>query len=221
VLVHHDTDLYDLKVRTGRTTSVIDTTSNHLFWVPAGDGGGGRWVKAGSLKYGIHLRTPGSRDDVTVLGGWAPTQRDGWMWDLTVPGNNDHDFYVQAADTAVLVHNCTTGGARMWLKEMADQVRMSGLHPAAINQRTIAVGMDSAGNLFAGSSNGFDAGQRTALEMLGISRVPGVGMLHAEEELVASVPDLERIGVSGPPICGPESHNCLALLTRLSVQTEQ
>jgi hypothetical protein len=81
--------------------------------------------------------------------------------------------------------------------------------------------MDSAGNLFAGSSNGFDAGQRTALEMLGISRVPGVGMLHAEEDLVASVPDLERIGVSGSPICGPESHNCLALLTRLSVQTEQ
>jgi hypothetical protein len=28
------------------------------------------------------------------------------MWDLTVPGNNDHDFYVLAAATAVLVHNC-------------------------------------------------------------------------------------------------------------------
>src|SRR5215467_824426 len=26
------------------------------------------------------------------------------MWDLTVPGS--HDFYVQGADTAVLVHNC-------------------------------------------------------------------------------------------------------------------
>lgn len=28
------------------------------------------------------------------------------MWDLTVPG--PHDFYVQAAATAVLVHNCPT-----------------------------------------------------------------------------------------------------------------
>ena len=28
------------------------------------------------------------------------------MWDLTVPGNNDHDFYVTVATTAVLVHNC-------------------------------------------------------------------------------------------------------------------
>ena len=27
------------------------------------------------------------------------------MWDLTVPGNNDHDFYVFAGPTAVLVHN--------------------------------------------------------------------------------------------------------------------
>ena len=52
------------------------------------------------------------------------------MWDLTVPGNNDHDFYVLAsgegagqpstgirhvynaiaADTSVLVHNCDEGG---------------------------------------------------------------------------------------------------------------
>jgi hypothetical protein len=33
------------------------------------------------------------------------------MWDLTVPGNNDHDFYVDIAVTAILVHNdsCTPG----------------------------------------------------------------------------------------------------------------
>jgi hypothetical protein len=52
-----------------------------------------------------------------VVGGSVPAVRDGWMWDLTVPGNNDHDFYVQpagsvdgeasagASSTAVLVHN--------------------------------------------------------------------------------------------------------------------
>lgn len=109
----------------------------------------------------------------------------------------------------------------MWLKQLADRVRGAGLHPAAINQRAIAVGMDSQGNLFAGSSNGFDAGQRAVLEWLGIERVPGYGMLHAEEELMMQVPDLERIGVSGPPICGPESHNCMGQLAKLGVQIEQ
>lgn len=43
-----------------------------------------------------------------MVGGTVPKQRDGWMWDLTVPGNSDHDFYVTAGSTAVLVHNCPT-----------------------------------------------------------------------------------------------------------------
>jgi hypothetical protein len=110
VLVHHDTDLYDLKVRTGRTTSVIDTTSNHLFWVPAGGGGGGRWVKAGSLKYGTHLRTPSGTDNAVVAGGWVPAQRDGWMWDLTITPS--HDFYIGTEASNVLVHNCAAGDPR-------------------------------------------------------------------------------------------------------------
>jgi hypothetical protein len=32
------------------------------------------------------------------------------MRDLTVPGNNDHDFYVAIAAVSVLVHNCPAGG---------------------------------------------------------------------------------------------------------------
>jgi hypothetical protein len=55
---------------------------------------------------------------VTVVGGTTPADHDGWMWDLTVPGNNDHHFYVlpaqqgsqhtyhvEAGNTPVLVHN--------------------------------------------------------------------------------------------------------------------
>ena len=42
-------------------------------------------------------------------GGTIPKQVDGWMWDLTVPGNNDHDFYVVMAGdvtgASILVHN--------------------------------------------------------------------------------------------------------------------
>jgi hypothetical protein len=34
VLLHHDTDLYNLTVRSGDRTEVIHTTSIHLFWDP-------------------------------------------------------------------------------------------------------------------------------------------------------------------------------------------
>ena len=87
VLVHHGTNRYDLTVRARGRTAVIHTTSNHPFW----DATTGRWVKAGALRYGTHLRTPAG-GTATVLGGHAPRDRSGWMWDLTIPGN--HDFYV-------------------------------------------------------------------------------------------------------------------------------
>jgi hypothetical protein len=110
ILVHYDRDLFDLKVRSLGRTSVIDTTSNHLFWVP-GAGDRGRWVRAAALRHGTHLRTP-SGTDAAVVDGWAPRHHDGWMWDLTVPGNNDHDFYVLTAAVSVLVHNCPAGGSQ-------------------------------------------------------------------------------------------------------------
>jgi integrase/recombinase XerD len=109
VMVNHDTDLYDLKIRAGTRTAAIHTTSNHPFWIPAARGNGGHWAEAGTLRYGTRLRIP-SGGTVTVTGGWAPKVTTGWMWDITVPGNNDHDFYIQAADTSVLVHNCPVGG---------------------------------------------------------------------------------------------------------------
>src|ERR1700722_10474183 len=105
VLVHHDTDLYHLRIRDHGKSSVIDTTSSHLFWIP-GSAGGGRWAKAASLKYGTHLRTPDGSDTVAVTGGWTPAVTAGWMWDLTIPGNNDHDFYIDTLAVAILVHNC-------------------------------------------------------------------------------------------------------------------
>jgi hypothetical protein len=52
----------------------------------------------------MHLKTPDGQSAV-VAGGSVPAVHDGWMWDLTVPGNNDHDFYVGSFSTAVLVHN--------------------------------------------------------------------------------------------------------------------
>jgi hypothetical protein len=80
---------------------ITDTTSSRLFWNPYLHYG---WIPAKHLEPGMHLKTPDGQSAV-VVGGSVPAVHDGWMWDLTVPGNNDHDFYVAAGDTAVLVHN--------------------------------------------------------------------------------------------------------------------
>jgi RHS repeat-associated protein len=99
VLIHHDNNLYDLRVTVGSRTAVIHTTSNHPFW----DATAGRWVKASALAANDRLRTV-PRALAQVTGGIQPEVRSGWMWDLTVA--RYHDFYVQAGGTAVLVHNC-------------------------------------------------------------------------------------------------------------------
>ena len=110
VLVHHDADLYDLRVKSGDKTAVISTTSDHLFW----DASLNKWVPAARLREGDSLRTP-LGTIATADGGYIPTQHAGWMWDLTIPGDGDHDFYVIAepragfalvpAYAALLVHN--------------------------------------------------------------------------------------------------------------------
>jgi RHS repeat-associated protein len=104
VEVNHDHDLYNLNVKTPRGTEVIHTTSGHLFWDPYLH----YWVPANKLSKGERLQT--ANGTVAVAdGGATPKVHDGWMWDLTVPGNNDHDFYVAVAATSVLVHNCPAG----------------------------------------------------------------------------------------------------------------
>jgi hypothetical protein len=117
VLVHYDTNLYDLKVKTTHGTEAIDTTSNHLFWDPHLK----QWVTAAKLKPGEHLLTANGSPAVAD-GGHVPVIQDGWMWDLTI--QDDHDFYVMPVGSAshevlngrtdvipVLVHNCGPGQA--------------------------------------------------------------------------------------------------------------
>jgi hypothetical protein len=78
-----------------------------------------QWRAAAKLRNGEHLKTANGTTAVAD-GGTVPADHDGWMWDLTVPGNDDHDFYVlsaqdrigsarYSADTFVLVHNCPSG----------------------------------------------------------------------------------------------------------------
>jgi Pretoxin HINT domain len=115
VLVHHDSDRYDLTVKTAHGTAVINTTSSHLFWNFSLH----KFIPASHLKTGMRLKTANGTT-ATIIGGSVPPDSDGWMWDLTIPGNNDHDFYVTSASnkqnnrvpyygpvgtTFVLVHN--------------------------------------------------------------------------------------------------------------------
>lgn len=41
--------------------------------------------------------------------GASPPHSSGWMWDLSVSGGNDHDFYIDTIAASVLVHNCSPG----------------------------------------------------------------------------------------------------------------
>jgi hypothetical protein len=52
-----------------------------------------QWIESNKISKGERLKTANGTIAV-VVGGTTPKRRDGWMWDLTVPGNNDHDFYV-------------------------------------------------------------------------------------------------------------------------------
>ncbi len=87
VLVHHDTNRFNLTVRTLRGSSVIQTTRNHPFF----DLTRHRWIKAAALKHRDCLRSSNGMS-VTVVGGLTPANAAGWMWDLSIPGGGDHDF---------------------------------------------------------------------------------------------------------------------------------
>ena len=115
VLVRHDKDRYDLRIRSRHRTAVIDTTYRHLFFDLALH----KWVKAGALRYGDHLRAPYGKTAAIVIGGWEPRNHDGRMWDLTIPGNNDHDFYIDTSAGSVLVHNTVcTPEFKPWKKKL-------------------------------------------------------------------------------------------------------
>jgi Pretoxin HINT domain len=131
VLLHHDTNRYDLTVKTAHGSAVIRTTSSHVFWKPTTR----QWVRAAALGHGSSLRTPAGPTAI-VLSGRAPANTNGWMWDLSVPGNGDHDFYIDVANTAVLVHNCEPGEINGYTRHGLNQAISRdgvGVSPSAIN----------------------------------------------------------------------------------------
>jgi RHS repeat-associated protein len=194
----------------------IVATDEHPFWNPERS----TWVDAIDLRSGDWLRTS--------AGTWVQVAEIDVERERAVVHNitvdRDHTYYVAAGNDSavVLVHNdtCRTSANSSSLRAMAQEVSDSGDHFFARKLRTVAVGQDSSGNLFAGNSNAFDAGQRAALERLGITRVPSIEGMHAEEELLAGVDDLVKVGTYKRLPCGADEHNCAAQLAARGVEVD-
>jgi hypothetical protein len=125
VLVNHDTDLVDLVVRDAAGhRAVIHTTARHPFW----DATRHAWVRVDHLRAGHRLRAT-DRHAVRVVRRVSPSVTSGHMWDLTVV--TDHDFYVQAGHSDVLVHNCSAGNVNAWrLGKPIDGLTRAGNKPS-------------------------------------------------------------------------------------------
>ncbi|HEU4551294.1 MAG TPA: RHS repeat-associated core domain-containing protein [Chitinophaga sp.] len=112
------------------------------------------------------------------------------------------------------------------LGSLAKEIADSGDHFFAQKLRTVAVGEDSSGKLFAASSNGLDAGQRAKALELGITPLNSSTVmvdgknLHAEEVLLKEVDDLKAVGTWKRAPCGPDEHNCLQQLIDKGVKIE-
>jgi hypothetical protein len=105
VHVNHDSDLLDLTVVRNGHRAVMHTTARHPFWSQSRKA----WVRADQLGTTDELKTDRLKTDKTGVVRVArvvAVPGDEARWDLTVA--TDHDYYVVADTTAVLVHNCGT-----------------------------------------------------------------------------------------------------------------
>ncbi|MER6411113.1 polymorphic toxin-type HINT domain-containing protein [Streptomyces humidus] len=86
----------------GSKTASITATDGHPFWVPELRD----WIDATDLKPGEWLRTSaGTLVQITAVQRW---NQQSTVYNLTV--SDLHTYYVAAAATPVLVHNCPPGG---------------------------------------------------------------------------------------------------------------
>ncbi len=91
--VHHDVPTYDVTLTSGEK---VTTTQEHPFWVE-----GKGWTPAAQLHAGDQLRQP---DGSTVpVASVAATGHTATVYNFEVQGH--HDYYVQAGNTWILVHN--------------------------------------------------------------------------------------------------------------------
>ncbi|MFD7975630.1 ricin-type beta-trefoil lectin domain protein [Streptomyces sp. NPDC059071] len=111
----------DVDGKAGSKTAQVTATDGHPFWVPEL----GEWIDATDLKSGNWLRTSsGAYVQVAAVERW--TSQDSTVHNLTV--SDLHTYYVLAAQTSVLVHNCPPSQA---LQDLADIAEAYGAEYAA------------------------------------------------------------------------------------------
>ena len=152
VLVHYDTNLYNLTVDTGHGAEVIHATANHLIW----DLTRHAWIQASKIHKGDRLLTENGAA-ATADGGSTPTDHTSWMWDLTV--HDLHAFYVEAGDTPVLVHNSNCWAAQMggpgtWTSVNESMSDRAAAYQAAVTGTPSGMGYVVNGVKFDGYQNG-------------------------------------------------------------------
>jgi hypothetical protein len=79
------------------------------------------------------------------------------MWDITVSGDNDHDFYVLTVSTGVLVHNC--GGLLDNIKQTANNI-WTKWKPANTTRPGPQLGLGAAGGAISGAADSLQQRQR-------------------------------------------------------------
>jgi RHS repeat-associated protein len=104
------------------------------------------------------------------------------------------------------------------LQDAAAAVRTAANHPAAANQRTVAVGQRQNGERVVSSSNGLDPGQKKKAAELGLTVVSSKVDHHAEENLMKAHDDLTSIGTSARQPCGADEHNCAAQMAERGIE---
>ena len=187
------------------------TKRHKLFSVDRGD-----WIRAGNLEPSEYLKTKHGPNKIVSIESLPGVHQ---VYNIEV--ETDHCYFVTSG--GVLCHNvsgCGQKAPKCELQARANEIRKAGQHPAARNNRTIAVGEDANGNLHAGSSNGFDHGQREAADNLGVNRVPSRKGNHAEENLMDAVENLRKVGTSKRNPCGPGEKNCAGRLRERGIEVD-
>ncbi|EEF78359.1 RHS repeat-associated core domain-containing protein, partial [Phocaeicola coprophilus] len=141
---------------------------------------------------------------------------------IGLAGNNPTLYgYVQDVNTWMDIF-----GLLEALTELAKEISESANHFLAEVCRTVAVGQDATGGLFAASSNGLDPGQVAKCQELGVTplntstvHVNGQN-LHAEEVLLKNVENLKTVATWKRMPCGPGEHNCMQQLKDLGIKVE-
>lgn len=87
-----------ISIHTDNGDSEITATANHPFWVPSQS----TWINAGDLAPGMLLQT--SLGSKAIVKETRAFTQQATVNNLTV--EDLHTYYVMAADTPVLVHNC-------------------------------------------------------------------------------------------------------------------